>query len=447
MKAKAIFSGILAAMVTLASCSSNEPVDPEQNRLVKGDPSYTAFSIKMSKPSTRAVADDDYSDPTEQSVQSVNIYIFSGGVLEVTSKPEINSEVTAPVAVSTGDKVVYAVTSENIELTAVAEETLLKDFEKQLFDAASEKIAADGDFVMIGREKITVIKCTEEQARNNPQEIAVDRAAAKLQVKYDAEKVKVRETINAQFSACEFTPAQSIRQMYLTLGEGMYSFIGEKTTDSKNKAKSYYPGLVDVPATFEDGVFCTSPTEFSVDYAESRYMGENINENPTTGKVTFALVRLKAKPNGKLYGNKNLPTDGTFYVLARNIASSSTWIFASDNNYNIVYFATEADAKKYGTDNNLSSDFKPYKYDKGMTYYRVDLKNTADEEATLSQKYRVVRNNYYRVNITEIKNLGAPTAPGVVPDDPETPIEQDSFLACELTVKPWTFHEQNSTLQ
>lgn len=109
----------------------------------------------------------------------------------------------------------------------------------------------------------------------------------------------------------------------------------------------------------------------------------------------------------------------------------------------MIYFASETDAKKYITDNKLGSDYKAYKYDKGQSYYRVNLMNDPESE-DLSLKYRVVRNNYYRVNITAIKALGAPTGTGVVPTDPETPIEQDSWMAAEITVKPWTAHEQNT---
>ena len=84
----------------------------------------------------------------------------------------------------------------------------------------------------------------------------------------------------------------------------------------------------------------------------------------------------------------------------------------------MIYFASETDAKKYITDNKLGSDYKAYKYDKGQAYYRVNLMNDPESE-DLSLKYRVVRNNYYRVNITAIKALGAPTGTGVVPTDPE----------------------------
>lgn len=54
----AILPALAGAMLFLGACSSEEPVKPEAS-LQKGEPTYTAFSIKMNTPSARAVEDDD----------------------------------------------------------------------------------------------------------------------------------------------------------------------------------------------------------------------------------------------------------------------------------------------------------------------------------------------------------------------------------------------------
>lgn len=99
----------------------------------EGRTAYTAFSIKMNTPSARAVEDDDNADAVEQSISDINIYIFSGGVLEVMSKPEINDYVTVPVAVSTGKKVIYAVATDLLDgdnaIEFTEESPLLTTFE------------------------------------------------------------------------------------------------------------------------------------------------------------------------------------------------------------------------------------------------------------------------------------------------------------------------------
>lgn len=439
---KAILPALAGAMLFLGACSSEEPVKPEAS-LQKGEPTYTAFSIKMNTPAARAAEDDDNADAVEQSISDINIYIFSGGVLEVMSKPEINDYVTVPVAVSTGEKVIYAVATDLLDgdnaIAFTEESTLLTTFESTLFNALEEKTAQSEAFTMIGRTKATITKCTEAQALQNPVKIDVDRAAAKLQVKY-GEGVTVRETLKATFGSACFTPAQQARQMYVTLGSN-YTPLG---TAIRNNGT--YPGLLSVAAAYADEDMKAAVEAYDAAFEANAYTGECVVAAPTTGNTTFALVRVKCTPTGKLYGNKTLPADGTFWVAARNYAETATWIFASDAEYNMIYFANETDAKKYITDNKLGSDYKAYKYDKGQAYYRVNLMNDPESE-DLSLKYRVVRNNYYRVNITAIKALGAPTGTGVVPTDPDTPIEQDSWMAAEITVKPWTAHEQNTELQ
>lgn len=443
MKTKLICAALLCGLAGLASCSSDEPVNGEQNRLQKGDDSYAAFSIKLKKTATTRAEFDSYTDDVERTISDISIYIFSGGVLEVAATPQMseNENVTVPVAVSTGDKVVYAVTSNMLSLTAEEEVTVLSDFEKQLFDALSETVAQSDNFVMIGKGSANVVKCTESEAQANPMSINVTRASAKLLVTFDGDNVKVAQTMKATVGDCWFTAAQCARQMYVERGN-RFTETGKKTN-----GVGTYPGYTEVVEDYASDWFCQAHEETSPLYGDNRYMGENVVENPTSGKVTFALIRTKVTPTGKLWGNKNLPSDGTFWVVARNIAKTATWIFSTDENYSMIYFATETDAKKYIADSKLGTEFKAYKYTKGQAYYRVNLINTDDENATPSEVFRVMRNNYYRLSVTDIKNLGAPYAPGVVPSDPDTPLDQDSFLACEIEIEPWTVHDNDSQLQ
>ena len=436
MKCKFLTSLAGLALI-FSACSSDAPVGGEQNKVEKGDPTYASFTIKMKK-NTRAAGDDENADAPEQTINDLNVYIFSGGVLEKAARPEVNEYVTVPIAVTTGQKVVYAVNGDlGIELTE--ETTKLADFEKALFAALEENIAVADQFTMIGKADATIVKCTEAQALANPIRVNVDRAAAKVQVIYGAE-VKVRPTLAATFGNAEFALAQQARQMYVTLG-ARFTPLGAKVNGNGT-----YPGLVQIPATYPDNYFIAAPSEVSAASADNKYTGECVVAAPTTGNVTFSLVRLKCTPTGKLFGGKSLPADGSFWVAARNDAPTASWIFAADENYDMIYFASESDARKYITDARLGSSYKAYKYDKGLAYYRVNIINN-DEATDLSEKYRTLRNNYYRINVTDIRALGAPTGPGVVPTDPDTPIEQDSWLAAEIDVRPWTLHVQDTPLQ
>lgn len=155
---------------------------------------------------------------------------------------------------------------------------------------------------MIGSQKASVVKCTEAEAKAKPVAVTVTRAAAKLQVKYDTEAVTVRPTLNAAFGDAEFAVAQSSRQMYVTLKDGMY-------TPQGTASNGVYGGYEPAPATFEDGYFIKTVTDFTPGYDESKYTGENVVESPVTGNTTFAIVRLKVTPNA-YYNNGRANSNG-----------------------------------------------------------------------------------------------------------------------------------------
>ena len=307
-----------------------------------------------------------------------------------------------------------------------------------MLSALATDIAVPEEFLMIGSQKASVVKCTEAEAKAKPVAVTVTRAAAKLQVKYDTEAVTVRPTLNAAFGDAEFAVAQSSRQMYVTLKDGMY-------TPQGTASNGVYGGYEPAPATFEDGYFIKTVTDFTPGYDESKYTGENVVESPVTGNTTFAIVRLKVTPNA-YYNNGRANSNGDFWVAARNDKKTATWIFASDESYNLLYFATEKAAKDYISAAKLGSSYTAVKYAEGLSYYRVNI--ITDITATdFSQKYCVKRNNYYKINVTDIKALGAPTAPGVVPTDPDQPLESDSWLAADITCADWNPIDQNATLQ
>ena len=440
MNLKMIFAATALAAMTMSSCSSDTPVDPEAN-LVKGEKTYASFNVNLKSTGSRANGDDN-ADAVEQTISSVTLYIFSGGVLEKSATPEVTNNVTVPVEITTGEKIIYVVTSDHLNFSStfeIAEEsTLLADFEKQLASALATDIAVSDEFLMIGSQKASVVKCTEAEAKAKPVKVTVTRAAAKLQVKYDTEAVTVRPTLNAAFGDAEFAVAQSSRQMYVTLKDGMY-------TPQGTASNGVYSGYEAISTPIEDGYFIDAVDNFTPSYDESKYTGENVVEKPVTGNTTFALVRLKVTPNA-YYNNGRANSNGDFWVAARNDAKTATWIFASDESYNLLYFATERAAKDYISAAKLGSAYTAVKYAEGMSYYRVNI--ITDNTATdFSQKYCVKRNNYYKINVTDIKALGAPTAPGVVPTDPDQPLESDSWLAADITCADWNPIDQNATLQ
>ena len=443
MKIKSMLAAATAAMI-MASCSSDETIDQNNNKVQKGEDTYASFALKF-KSGTRADILNGTDD--ESSVTSMNVYVFSNGVLEATASPAVSSNQTVPVKVTTGEKIIYAVTGSMPNLTNLSgskiemaqNATLLADFEKALYASLPADIAVAKHFTMIGNTRSILVKQSEEEAKANPIAITLDRAAAKAQVHFN--NPNILPTLNADFGSAKFAVAQIARQMYVTL-DSRFTPLGTSAANG-----STYPGLTPVnDLTYVDAYSTADYDGTAAVNAPCAYMAECAVAEPTTGNTTISIIQTKVTPKSTVGGA--LDSDGTFYVLARNDEKTATWVFASDESYNLLYFNSEAAANSYKSENDLSAEYLPYKYDKGLCYYRVHFidENYADS-SDLSKKYRVLRNYFYRVNVTDIRALGAPTAPGTVPTDPDTPIEQDNWLACTITVSPWTVNSQSTILR
>lgn len=437
MRLKFLSAVSLAIAGIICGCTSESPVDTSRR---DGEMGFTSFSISVKNSISRAESTSsqtDWADDVEKTINNVDIYIFKEGKLETSIRPQIDEGgVSTPVAVELGVKTIYAIANSPFEL--VKEDGMdMANFEAKLYNALKNSIAVSGRFTMIGKTTHTVLARTEEDAKNNPARIGVSRSSAKLQVKYDAEEVTVNNSIAATLTDVMFGATQCPKEMYITLGE-KYTPIGERPATGGT-----YPGLW-VPDSYDNSFFKSALPAFTADYAKSDYLGESKVQNPTTGKVPFIMVRMKVTPDA-IFGGKTLTEDGTFTVLARHDAATASWVYATDASYNILYFANEADATAYAAEYSVTN-YEAYTYTSGYAYYRINLKTDSEAES-LSDKYCVLRNHFYMVNITEVKGLGAPTGPGVIPTDPEEPLEAEAWLTATIEIDDWVEVANDATLQ
>ena len=476
MKIGILTAACVAALMGLASCSSNE--GPETGTRTKGESTYASFRVSVASNGTRAEGDEGLAE--EQRIAQMQLYVFAEGILEAHETVTLDENgKTTPIKITTGEKIIYAIASPitgessylttgdpGAEIPAVVETTKLANFQAQLFHALNTQIADENQFVMIGRsDKVAVVKCKEAEAETkNLVRIDIDRATAKALVKYVSEgenAVKVRETINATFSDAKFLVAQAAKEMVMTpynqlsqIATGVYTPLGSKTED--NGTYSGYTEMPDVTiASFKDA--CTDWTD-AAKCSEFEYFAENRTETPVTGNTTFALIRLKATPNAIYSGAKaNTATNkvdltpgsknasGDFWAVVKHDAKTGSLVYASDAEYKILYFTSEAAANQYITAAKLPSDYAAYKFTGGLVYYRVNLVTDKDSE-DLSLKYRVDRNSYYQINVTDIKALGAHDGGDVVPTDPDQPLDPEGWLVAQITVRKWTVVDMNNTV-
>lgn len=444
MKTKSIIAGMLSTMLLAVGCNKEDGgnrVTPEA-----GVKTYASFSVSLLNQSTRAASNDPNAVTEETKISHLYIYIFNGGVLETKGQItlDVNNKGTTALATTTGTKTIYAVPNYDAK-GAIG--SLQSDFEKQLI--AATDIAEENGFFMAGKTEATLIERTEADAKQdgNLIKISVARGAAKVQMQFGT-NVPVKPVVNATVADAKFTLAQQNSQMYLAkLTAGEFSPKGKTAEQKDDDQDGTYAHLTKLPQA--DAIKWTAGlTAYDNAFANSQYLAENVNQTPTTGNTSYVLVSLQVTPQAKADGTGNviatpLTPGTTFYVLAKKEVSSGKITFATKDD-KILYFEQNTDATTYqGTQANLN-DYEVLEYTNGISYYRLNIRDI--RETDLTKKYAVNRNHYYKVNITEISNLGFNTAAGTIPTDPTTPLETQTYISADITIEAWTVVDMNEPL-
>lgn len=444
MKTKSIIAGMLSTMLLAVGCNKEDGgnrVTPEA-----GVKTYASFSVSLLNQSTRAASNDSNAVAEETKISDLHIYIFNGGVLETKGKITLdgNNKGTSALATTTGTKTIYAVPNYDAK-GAIG--SLQSDFEKQLI--AATDIAEENGFFMAGKTEATLIERTEADAKQdgNLIKISVARGAAKVQMQFGT-NVPVKPVVNATVADAKFTLAQQNSQTYLAKLVDGVSPKGKKAEQEDKENDGTYDHLMKLPTTDDEFKWINAGTTYQNTYATSKYLAENVNENPTTGNTSYVLVSLQVTPQAKANGDGNvietpLTPGTTFYVLAKEEVSSGKITFASKDD-KILYFEQETDANTYKTVDQSVADYKVLKYTNGISYYRLNIRDI--RKTNLTEKYAVNRNHYYKVNITEISNLGFNTAAGTIPTDPTTPLETQTYISADITIEAWTVVDMNEPL-
>lgn len=444
MKTKSIIAGMLSTMLLAVGCNKEDGgnrVTPEA-----GVKTYASFSVSLLNQSTRATSNDPNAVTEETKIHDLYIYIFNGGVLETKGKIILNADNkgTSALATTTGTKTIYAVANYNNAKGDIG--SLQSDFEKQLI--AATDIAEENGFFMAGKTEATLTEQDENAAIANPIAITVARGAAKVQMQF-GDNVPVKSVVNATVANAKFTLAQQNSQMYLAkLTAGEFSPKGKTDEQKDTDNDGTYDHLTKLPTTDNELKWINAGTTYQNTYATSKYLAENVNQTPTTGNTSYVLVSLQVTPQAKADAAGTVTNGGftagtTFYVLAKKEATSGKITFATKEN-KILYFGQETDATTYKNAQVDLATYEVLEYTNGISYYRLNIRDI--RETALTKKYAVNRNHYYKVNITEISNLGFNTAAGTIPTDPTTPLETQTHISADITIEPWTVVDMNEPL-
>lgn len=94
----------------------------------------------------------------------------------------------------------------------------------------------------------------------------------------------------------------------------------------------------------------------------------------------------------------------------------------------------------------VSNNLKFYK--DGINYFPVTIRHFDDELVpTLGGygRFGIVRNNVYKLNITQIKSPGEPIVPPIDPEEPDD--KENVYVAFDVEVLPWVVREQDVVIE
>ncbi|MDE6340934.1 MAG: fimbria major subunit, partial [Muribaculaceae bacterium] len=435
----------------------------------------TLIELDLSVDHTRAT-NDTYATAAEKAIKKVNIYIFGDdSTLEQTELNQAYSDgAKLKFEVASGNKTIFVTTAGSI--VTPADGISLADFEKLAFSATNSDLNTSDGFVMTGKSTTQFVAksaTAAEMPASNSFSINLTRAIAKAQVRCNS--TAMTQCLDYGFRGCvpvTFRICQSNKNMLIT-HQG--TDLVTRYTDA-DKDGCYDNYSVYAQDSFID---CLKSGNFKSDGCQ--YMSENIVANPLSGNTTFISLKLRHSPQYFYDFTDGAPkkrattsdADGpTFYVVGLSDRANGFIDYTVDTaNHVIISFENESDANAYctalnggelsamtvsETEQTLSaprktragaSAFEVFKFENGAAYYRINIAHTDASDET-QKTYKVVRNNFYKVDIKNIKTLGLPSEEMLRPlnADMKPDTKASAWLETTLNVENWDQTSQDVDL-
>ena len=425
MKTKIFTIAALAATTLLASCVK----DHVQNVVKEGEATYMALSFSVpAGPKTRATTDQNASE-AEAAFKFVDIFIYNPSTGMQVKHDRIPSDYfTGPEAGANSDDWTYSSSTKIATTTGVKKIVVgvnlspavsaslvgvsLGEFTNisQSVDVADVTGTTDG-FAMFSTKPVdvTLVKETDSNyATENHPTIQVQRLVAKVTVQKAENMVTVAAgTIDNLMFELNNTNKKTF-------------YIQPENKKDHNWATTPAGDLSDLNTNY----VLVNNHDVTVKNLTPKYALENTTQDFLMGQITRATVRGTFVPaQVKEYYNSTDNTDGYKDVDVTTGTPAATFYSVSYNmGANRAYFFDLAIATDFAADNFASV----ITYTNGYCYWDMFLNpdNNPSGEEDMGGPYDVLRNDFYRCNITKIIGPGRataeverPTLPPSVPTD------------------------------
>lgn len=433
---KSIFSMMALVMMTLAFNSCSNETGAGGVPTVNGADTYMAVAVSFPK-TIELRAPDPAASVEESKVTQIGVYVVDDltgfmhqGLFSVADFTLVGGNVyklTTALKTTTGNKTVYAVLNPTTDLQdAISAQKGGIFGDTPINGVADPDFITSNGFVMASDSGVPTTLATVQtaaEALGAPLPMQVQRNTAKIAVK---KKAATLEVVGGSVANLEYALVVEAKQSYLVQqGGDTYETV---VTPGQNimtltPNNEYFTKLA-TPTSW------TAVNEYSVanNLLNSYYALENVNAKKMVGNTTAAIIKLQFTPTANTvitgYTAGGTRTKGTI------AAGTSFYVKKSDN----TFWSETAYQSAIGTDYTAAHFSK--KYENGIGYYRIWVQDAENVRG-------VLRNNFYVLNINKITGPGLPYVPGVDPDDdtnpedPNFPVDEDTYISVEITVLPW----------
>lgn len=400
MKIRSFLLASLAAMAMVSCSNENEPAIDGGNAEKDAVLNFS-IALPSSSPASRAVTQgkDEQGTEAESNVKDITLILTYAGeaapafkqtyaVGDFAHQDGTNVyTLTNAILVAPGNATVRVYVNGNPEGTTIAAESA--------FSLGEFASVTNSNFFMSGENTVEIVANETRTAS-----VKVDRVAAKL-AETTADPKFIIEAKNSKVN----------EELTITLTDYTFSNLNMHSNIMKS-ANTYY----NADHFYNKFLVSGSVADWSV-------FGANIISMTAEDKATYCFENNKADgAPTKIFYKAHVAVEGVadganFYVYKNKLYKD----FAAINKEFNGFLTSQGLSDASGYADFLKQGVQ--KYTAGICYYSADIK-TADGA-------NILRNNYYKLAVTKIGDLGLPEIDG---GDPEEP----TLLGLEVTVKNWT---------
>lgn len=456
-----------AAVMGLASCSNENDPTGGQGDIPQGEPTGMRLVLDLGSAATRAVVDAN-ATADETKIKDLTVFIYgANGVLEGTpidvafddlTEAGDNKFKTDALKATTGAKTIFVGANMTDALKAVMKATPVNGLSGKGVNETVANITQQTGFAMFSTVGATptLVEDTDGDPdavpAANEVTVTLQRLASKIAVGMSANLADqdVQQGAAGTISDLGFTVDNINKMYYLTYGaQGATAKDANMTKDQyKNtdfELKADFTAVQYKDITAGTAYVAKDGGNWGIDYA---------SENLTTDKMIKGVTRIVVKGKFTPKSGVKVTNDGqgtiTFAEQDGLIAEDATYIqldFAEAGGFAFFPAATsDAElkafmAQKKGvtvdqvTDDMLTAAKKTYT--NGMNYWWVTVKDNQGD---------MLRNNYYKVDITSIFAPGR--TDGKFDDKKDdNQIDKETNITVQVTVEPWNMVEFDADLR